>query len=335
VFDDASTVPTSQWAIKARRDRERFVARRIDELCVAVASRAPALFVEDIAWAKVALAARGIDVDLFLKCLLALHRIVADGFANTESERVLNAAVRAYDNLPVQLPIAVPPSNAYAGLVRAYLAELFARDMGRASRLILDAAHRGVPVTALYHDVLGVAQRELGRLWQSNHIKASDEAFGTAVSRHVMGLLRGDPPPRAREGRTLLALAAAGDPHELGPQMVADVFERAGWNAFFLGPHPSTGWVLDAIVRRRADVVAISTALTRHVPTVTMFVAAIRKRRETAGVVVMVGGRPFNLVPDLWSTVGADGTAPSAQAAVDAAEALVARRCSDDAAPRP
>jgi MerR family transcriptional regulator, light-induced transcriptional regulator len=337
VLSEPSPNPASRWARKARRDRERFVGRRLNELCVAVAARAPELFVDDIAWAKVALDARGADVDRLLECLVVLRSIIAGELTQTEYGavgRVLDATVRAFDTLPTHLPSAIEPANEHAGLARAYLDEVCAHDVRRASALVLDAAQRGIPIHALYIDVLQVAQRELGRLWHTNRIGATEEEYGTAVTRHVMGLLRpraGVPERLPRAGRTLVAMAVAGDPHELGPRMVADFFERAGWDSCFLGPHASTDWLLDAIVRRRADVVAISTALTRHVPTLAKSVAAIRGRAETAGVVVLVGGQPFNAAPDLWSAVGADGTASSAGDAVTIADCLVARRRADDA----
>jgi methanogenic corrinoid protein MtbC1 len=43
-------------------------------------------------------------------------------------------------------------------------------------------------------------------------------------------------------------------------------------------------------------------------------------------VLVLVGGYPFNLAPDLWRRIGADGWAPDAQLAVERAGELLAAR---------
>ena len=115
--------------------------------------------------------------------------------------------------------------------------------------------------------------------------------------------------------------------------MVADFFELAGWETFVLAPHAPDDWLLDAVVRRRADLVAISTSLARYVPAVARSVAALRARSETADVTVMVGGAPFSLAPNLWLEVGAEGTAESASAAVKIANGLLASR-RERAAPR-
>ena len=51
----------------------------------------------------------------------------------------------------------------------------------------------------------------------------------------------------------------------------------------------------------------------------------IRKVRASGlSVPILVGGYPFNRVPDLWKTIGADGSARDASEAVRVAAALTA-----------
>ncbi|MNW13168.1 hypothetical protein D3C71_2110430 [compost metagenome] len=47
---------------------------------------------------------------------------------------------------------------------------------------------------------------------------------------------------------------------------------------------------------------------------------------------MLVGGYPFNLVPDLWRTVGADAFAPGAEEAIAIAEGLIGPAAPDRAA---
>jgi methanogenic corrinoid protein MtbC1 len=83
--------------------------------------------------------------------------------------------------------------------------------------------------------------------------------------------------------------------------------------------------VVRSVIERQADVLAVSATITLHVSAVAELIASVRDS-EASDVRVLVGGYPFNQVPDLWCQVGADGYAADAEAAIDVAEALVSRQ---------
>lgn len=130
-----------------------------------------------------------------------------------------------------------------------------------------------------------------------------------------------------KTGRTLVATCVAGDLHEIGVRMVADFFEMEGWDTFYAGANTPHISVIEAIIERNADVLAISATITYHVREVQALITAVRNHPECARVKILVGGHPFILAPDLWRQVGADGTASDAQAAL----ALAAQLLSADA----
>jgi methanogenic corrinoid protein MtbC1 len=55
-------------------------------------------------------------------------------------------------------------------------------------------------------------------------------------------------------------------------------------------------------------------------------IEACRARADTSHVIVMVGGYPFNVAPELLERVRADAYAPDAQAAIEIANQLLDRR---------
>ena len=67
----------------------------------------------------------------------------------------------------------------------------------------------------------------------------------------------------------------------------------------------------------------LSVALPDKIPLAAEVVDRIHGADFEHPVKVLVGGRPFNVDPDLWNKVGADGYAPDARAAVALAEELV------------
>jgi methanogenic corrinoid protein MtbC1 len=69
-------------------------------------------------------------------------------------------------------------------------------------------------------------------------------------------------------------------------------------------------------------VLAISATITFHVSQVAELIAAVRASGAGRGVRILVGGYPFNVAPELWRNVGADGFARNAQDALGAATRL-------------
>jgi methanogenic corrinoid protein MtbC1 len=311
----------------ARSNLVDSVAGLIDTLCVAVAARAPALFVDHLTGAKVELVARGGDareLSLQLHTLREVLRVELTPEQYRAVGPVIDAATEAYPELPVDLPSLLKPANPHAQLARSYLEDLFAGDWRRACRRVLDAADTGVPLPVLYIDVVQEAQREVGRLWATNRVSVAEEHYCTAVTRQTLALLQSRMFASSRVGRVLVATAVAGDRHELGACMVADFFAMSGWDTFFLGADTPVNGLLETIARRRADAVALSASMAVHVPTVASFVRAIRGRKETARAAVLVGGRPFEVAPSAVAFVGADGTAPSGAEAVGLADRILA-----------
>ena len=124
-------------------------------------------------------------------------------------------------------------------------------------------------------------------------------------------------------GHVLVATCVSREQHGIGMRMVADFFEMAGWESYYLGVNTPTNSVLQTVIERQADVLAISTTMTFHLGLVRELIAAARNTSTIARTKILVGGGPFNLVPDLWKEIGADGYGRDAIEAVHVAGQLV------------
>jgi methanogenic corrinoid protein MtbC1 len=96
----------------------------------------------------------------------------------------------------------------------------------------------------------------------------------------------------------------------------------AGWDTYYLGANTPLASIVDAVVARHADALAISATMTYHVPAVAEVLRAVKERLGERAPFVLVGGYPFLVDPSLWQRVGADGCATDAPGAV----ALVTER---------
>lgn len=191
-----------------------------------------------------------------------------------------------------------------------------------ATRLILDAAAGGVPLKTLYLEVFQPSQISIGELWERGAISVAQEHFCTAATQVIMAQLypyvfQGD-----RRGLSLLATCIGGELHEIGIRMVADIFEVEGWSTCFLGASSPTDAILAQLEEQRPHVLAISTTMAFHLARTRDLIQTVRQHLLPRQPRILVGGHLFNLSERLWESVGADGYAPDAVAAVQVASAL-------------
>ncbi|HKV09327.1 MAG TPA: ATP-binding protein [Thermoanaerobaculia bacterium] len=287
-------------------------------LAEAIASSSPSLFADYVSWAKVLLAGLGIPQEDLARNLEVLKDALRGELPHEEAEIAtgyVDAGLRQLPQSPPELPTRLLEDAPLAGLSREYLEALLCGDRHTASRLVLDAVSGGVPVKDVYLQVFQPVQHEVGRLWQMNQLTVAQEHYCTAATQLVMSQLYPWIFSGPRNGRTLVAACVAGDLHEIGVRMVSDFFEMDGWNTFYLGANTPTPSVLKTLQERRADVLLVSATITSHVRAVSRLIAEARAA-EGDRVKILVGGYPFNVDPDLWQRVGADGCARNAEEAV-------------------
>ncbi len=227
-----------------------------------------------------------------------------------------DAALQALPAPPADAPSYLVEDAPLASLTRAYLTALLDGNRRQASTLILDAVASGVPVKDIYLHVFQRAQYEVGRLWQSGDISVAQEHYCTAATQLIMSQLYPYIFAAASTSGTLVATCVSGDLHEIGVRMVADFFEMEGWNTYYLGANTPVDEVVGAVIEREADILAISATISSHLRAVSTLIAAVRANEACRHVTILVGGYPFMVAPGLWRQMGADGTAPDAQAAI-------------------
>ena len=300
---------------KSRQDAVYHLLHLADALDV----NSPALFNDYIGWVKVLLQHLGVssdDLDHHLDCM-------ADVVREQMPPPVAAAAVAMIDGVRTALP-AMPsttasfldPGQRLSPLAHEYLHQMLGGYRQAAGQLVFDAADRGEPVHDLYLQVFQPALREVGRLWQLKKISVAQEHFCSIATQIVMSQLLLRAPNAQRCGHGVVVACVSGDLHELGARMVADFLEMAGWDTYFCGANTPHTAVVQSVLERAADVLAVSVTMGYHLHAVQDLVELVRAEPRCARLRVMVGGHPFTVDPTLWRTVGADGTGADADAAV-------------------
>lgn len=312
--------------------RERLSAdtlARISYLAAAVAFDEPSIFASQVAWTRMAMHVRDVPPDHLRANLHTLRALLLERLpihATDRAARMLDAAMETLDGPCEPAPSSVEGDGPLQRLTRAYLLALLEADRVGARDLLVGAARAGTSVPDLYEHVIFPAHRELGRMWQLGEISVAEEHYASAAAEWTLPQVAAIAEYLPETGRTLAATTADGDHHVLGLRLVTDFFEFAGWRTYFLGASTPAPDLVQAMFEQRVDLLAVSASLGVHLRTVRSLISAIRSVPEVASTPIIVGGAAFAIAPDLWRKVGADGSAPSASAAVRVGEALVNRR---------
>jgi methanogenic corrinoid protein MtbC1 len=300
-------------------------ADRIEDLIAALSTSATASFATQMTWAQTLMVARGLSRDDFRATLDTLGDVLTAQLPAEARETIepyfaaaRDACARARES---DYP-ALQPDTPDRRLAAEYLLALLEGDRQRANDLLLDTLSAGKSVVEIYQQILAPALVEVGRMWMAGEIGIAEEHFVTTSARDTLIRLRLHAASQPANGRTVLAAAVAGNQHDLGLQMVVDLFELAGWRAVNLGANVPVSDVVRAAVDFSADLLLLSAALPAHLPAVRDSIAALRAS-SAGGVKVLVGGVAFQASPQLAEQLGADGCANSIDEALALADQLL------------
>lgn len=237
--------------------------------------------------------------------LVTRYRVLGEVLLPTLSEnqaeqasQYLDAAIAVTAARPEQWVqeerLAVGP---HAGLRQDYLAALIDGKRSTAEQLILSAYRGGISMPELYIDVLQPVMYEIGYLWQAARLTINQENYCFVATQGVIARLSRETFKVPRRGKLIVACCVGNELHEIGTRMLCDILGLAGWDNLCLGSAIPLQKVLQAIETEQADLLALSVTMPTHLGQCHQVVQAVREKFST--VKIAVGGRAFQLAPDL------------------------------------
>lgn len=196
-------------------------------------------------------------------------------------------------------------NEALTDLRDRYLTALLDGDREAALRVLDAGAARGLNASDLSIDVVGGAQREIGRLWSENRIGIAEEHLATAISQVGLARLYGRGTHAPRNGKRVLIACVAGEQHDMGARIAGDVLDEAGFAVRMLGADVPVDSLVAMTARHRPDLVALSATMTFNLPALREAVARLRATSDPPPIVVAA---PLDAAP-LPGVVVAGGSA--------------------------
>jgi methanogenic corrinoid protein MtbC1 len=283
----------------------------------------PAILADYLRWQQTRMASQGIthaDAQTMLKQAGAA---IAERLPQDRSANMREFFQEAVSQLELSTPDSLTPVVSNLGdAAEEYTRLLLAHDRFAATQLVTSLVKQDVPVKDIYTHIFQYSLYNVGRLWQTNQVTIAQEHFFTAATQMIMSQLYPYVFNSKRIGKRMVAAGVDTNMHDIGIRMVADFFEMAGWDTYYLGGNTPPNAIIEALEMNHPHLLALSATVSQQIGMVQSTIAHIRELPTFKEIKILVGGHPFNIVPNLWQKVGADGCAKSADEAIQLAHRL-------------
>ncbi len=180
--------------------------------------------------------------------------------------------------------------------------------------------NQGLPVDAIYMELLAPTARLLGEMWKADLCDFTDVTIGLSRLQQIVIQIGAEREQesgagQSSEGCRIFLVPALDEQHTLGLMLVEEQFRRSGWECCSCAPRSEKDLVR-MVKSQHFDVIGLSASSEVLLDSVASAIQAMRKASSNPGVVVLVGGGIFLDNPQYVSRVGADGTAEDGRHAV-------------------
>lgn len=173
----------------------------------------------------------------------------------------------------------------------AYLDALLIGDHRTCRSAVRELLDQNISMHELYVHLFQRSLYAVGELWERNEISVATEHLATAVTERVMAEAYPKLFSQSYSGHAALVACPADEFHQIGAQMVADVFELNGWHGYFLGASTPMRDLLALIADKQPELLAFSISVSFNFSVLERAIRDIRL--EHATLPILVGGQAF------------------------------------------
>lgn len=204
--------------------------------------------------------------------------------------------------------------------IERYLEALLTGDRRQCRAIIEDILHRNsASIPGVYCDIIWPIMMEVEKLYRADKITSAQEHMATRINRTIVDQLQNKLPRQQQTDRKAAICSSLRETSELGGQMVADMFESAGWDVRFLGGGLTNDDILSYINEFSPEVLVIYGTQPSETPEIRSIIDRIREVNACPNMKIMLSGGIFGRAEGLWEEIGADLYAENAVDAVQVA----------------
>jgi len=204
-------------------------------------------------------------------------------------------------------------------ILERYLSTLLKGDRKASQTVIEETLHTGTPANLVYVDIIWPIMAEIEKLVRADRITTTQEHLATRINRTIVDQLQNKLPHRPRKNKKIVVSSSHDQLHELGAQIMADLFESDGWEVKFLGGGLTNDDILAFINECAPDILLIYGTSPKQAPDIRRLIDTIKDINAWPNMKIMLSGGLFNRADGLWQEIGADLFAATALEAIQAA----------------
>ena len=197
-----------------------------------------------------------------------------------------------------------------------YLRLLIEGSRRNCRELLTHALAQGQVAEDLLLDVIWPAMAELSTLFREDRIDFVVEHIATRINRSLADQMQGNLSASLPNGKNMIICCSDVEGHELGAQILTDLFEAEGWDVRFLGSGVPMDELVQLIGRVQPQLVVYYGTEPGGIPEVRRALLHMRRIGASPETAVLTSGGVFNRTEGLWIEVGADAFAPDARSAL-------------------
>ena len=214
-------------------------------------------------------------------------------------------------------------------ILERYLDALLRGDRSASRTVIEEAMKKGTPVNSVYLNIIWPIMVEIEQLARVDKISPVQEHMATRINRTIVDQLQNKLPRRPAINKKIIICCTDSESHELGAQMMADLFESNGWEIRFVGGGLTNEDIFSFVGEYGPDVLLIYGTGPKQAPTTRHLIDMIKRVNAWPDMRIMVSGGIFNRAEGLWEEIRADCYAATAQEAIQVALTCQAKPITD------
>ncbi|SDG68550.1 cobalamin B12-binding domain-containing protein [Desulfosporosinus hippei] len=146
-------------------------------------------------------------------------------------------------------------------------------------------------IIALYEEIFKKSLYEIGQRWECNKISVAVEHMATSITEGLMNQLFPEIMSPERKNKKVIISCVENEEHQIGGKMVADIFEKNGWDAHYLGANTPMNELVKFCGLVKPDMIGLSLSVYSNVHFLLEEIATIR---TVTNIPIMIGGQALN-----------------------------------------
>lgn len=176
-------------------------------------------------------------------------------------------------------------------LYNSYLTNLLNGNRKFCVDIVSGLLNKDIELKILYRELFQKSLYEVGTLWENNKISVAVEHLATSITSSLMNMAYPTLFKSEKKDYKSLITCVANEFHQIGAQMVSDIFELNGWNSYFLGSNTPDKDLFKMIETEKPDVLGLSLSVYFNLPVLLDLLEKID--RNLSELNIIVGGQAF------------------------------------------